>query len=121
MAHRLMDFDCFCDYEPARVYCAVIHRARKSHDCYECGRAKIKPGERYERVFAIWEGGPGVARTCERCLDLREYVRAHVPCFCWAHGNVMDDAHSTVDHYAHEAPGLLFGYWRRVAKIRQAH
>ena len=100
--------DCYCDYEPATVYTAVLHTARKPHKCLECG-GQIAPGEKYERVFAIWEGDPATCKTCTRCLDLREYVKAHVPCFCWAHHSMHDDAIETVEQYAHEAPGLFFG------------
>jgi hypothetical protein len=51
---------------------------------------------------------------------LKEWVKAHVPCFCWAHGNIIEDAIETARNYAHEAPGLLFGAYRRqVAIMRQ--
>jgi hypothetical protein len=110
--------DCYCDYEPARLYSARVYVARKTYVCDECSRA-IAPGTKYERVFGIWDD-PTTYLTCARCLDLREYVAAHVPCFCWAHGNVIEDAIATADQYARDAPGLLFGaYRRRALALRQ--
>jgi len=103
---------CFCDFDPAEFYFVTTPVARKAYRCYECN-GHIKPGEKYERVFASWDGDKQTVRTCSRCLDLREYVKAHVPCFCLMHGSLHDDAIETARHYAHEAPGLLFGAWRR--------
>jgi hypothetical protein len=77
----------------------------------------IKPGEQYEYVFAIWEGEASHCRTCSNCLSLREWVKAHVPCFCWAHGNVIEDAMNTANHWGFEAPGLWFGALRRQVRI----
>lgn len=106
--------DCVCDYDPATVYSAeIVKKARKEHKCFECDRT-IHRGERYERVFGIWDGDVSVFRTCTHCLEIREYVRAHVPCFCCAHGNVVDDAKATAEEWNHEAPGLLFGLYRRI-------
>lgn len=88
-----------------------------THRCTECD-STIHPGERYERVFGVWERDPGVVRTCPRCLDLRDFVAAHVPCFCWSHGNTREDALATARAFAAEAPGLLFGALRREVTIR---
>jgi hypothetical protein len=109
---------CYCDYEPATAYVKSWHRARKQHKCYECHRA-INAGEQYEKVWAVWDGSVGVVKTCTRCLDLREYIEAHVPCFCIGHGNVNEDAIETAIAYKHEAPGLLFGAYRRLVKINR--
>ena len=110
--------DCYCDYDPASVYEASDHIARKEHKCDECG-GKIWPHEPYERVFAIWEGRADTCKTCIRCLALREFIKASVPCFCWAHYNMIEDAMMTADHYSHEAPGLMFGAIRRRILIRR--
>ena len=111
---------CSCDYDPPEFYHrTTISKARKEHGCYECG-GRILQGESYEHVFAKWDGDVGNVNTCQRCLDLREYVKAHVPCFCWAHGNVIDDAIETVRSYAQEVPGLMFGAYRRQVAIRAA-
>lgn len=112
--------DCFCDYEHPSIYNPTkVAAARKEHKCSECRRV-IKPGESYENAFGIWEGERNTFKTCQHCLDLREWVKAHVPCFCWAHGNTREDALSTASGWSHEAPGLLFGAWRREVRIRRA-
>jgi hypothetical protein len=103
---------CYCDYEMPTVYRAATHTARKEHKCRECARI-IKPGERYEYVFAIWEGEACHVRTCSHCLSLREWVKAHVPCFCWGHGEMIEAAINT-------APGFWFGTLRRQVAIEHA-
>ena len=107
----MSDDACYCDYDAPRWYRSKIVKARKVHKCYEC-QCRIKPGERYERAVGMHDSVYSCA-TCERCLALREYVKAHVPCFCWAHGSIHEDAIETAQHYSHEAPGLLFGAYRR--------
>lgn len=111
--------ECYCDYELATVYCKRVYVARKEHRCYECGRT-IRPGEKYESVFAVWEGVAQTVRTCPHCLALREFVVAHVPCSCWSHGNMRDEVLDDAREWGHEAPGLLFGAYRREVAIRRA-
>jgi hypothetical protein len=112
-------YDCVCDGPQPDLYQVAQHKARKEHACSECGR-RIAAGESYERVRGIWEGDPGVYRTCCRCLALREWVKAHVPCFCWYHGNMIDDAIEEARNSAPEAPGFLFGAYRRYVAIKAA-
>lgn len=111
-----MSVDCFCDYDPPSVYRRQIVTARKPHKCYECS-GEIGPGEQYEYVFGIWEGCADVFKTCERCYDIRQWVKNNVPCFCWAHGNMLDDAECAIDDAFWRAPletvGLRFGFLRR--------
>lgn len=104
--------DCWCDYEPAEWVSKKMHVARKEHRCEECGRP-IHPGERYEYTCGKWEGDVSVFKVCPRCLAIRAYVTDHVPCFCWAYGNMRDDAKNTIEEYAPELPGLWFGWARR--------
>lgn len=111
---------CQCDYETPEFYhVTMIQKARKPRKCYECHKA-IQAGESYEHIFAKWDGDVGFVNTCCRCLDLRTYVQAHVPCFCIGHGNVNEDAIETARNWAHEAPGLLFGAYRRQVRIDRA-
>jgi hypothetical protein len=105
---------CACDYDAPSVYDVTWPTAKKVHRCIECG-CDIQPGEKYERVFGIWNGDRDTPKTCARCVDMREWVKAHVPCFCWAHHNLHEDCVETARGYAHEAPGLLFGTRRRQA------
>lgn len=110
--------ECFCDYEMPSVHSVSTPKARKEHQCEEC-RRPIREGEQYERVWGVWDGDMSTFKTCQRCLNLREYVKAHVPCFCWAHGNVIEDAINTAEGWNHEAPGLLFGARRLQVKIKR--
>jgi hypothetical protein len=107
---------CYCDYEPAEFCDTTIRVAKKAHRCGECGYS-IRPGERYEVAAGKWEGQISVHKTCGRCLALREYIQAHVPCFCWAYGGLLNDAEETLDQYRYETPGLWFGALRLVARI----
>lgn len=111
--------ECFCDYEAPTFYNKKTPKANRLHCCEECGGA-IKAGEQYEYVAGHWDGSFGAFKTCQRCLNLREYVKAHVPCFCWAHGNMIEDAINTAEGWNREAPGLLFGAYRLQIKIRRA-
>ncbi|KAF1071996.1 hypothetical protein [Variovorax sp.] len=112
---------CFCDYEPAAFYCATEYTARKEHRCHECGRA-IEPGQRYEKAAAKWEGSVSSYKTCSRCVALREHLKAHVSCFCWAHGNMLDDVCNAVQELPLEVrgSGLLFELGRLGVAIRRA-
>lgn len=112
---------CFCDYEPASFYSVATPKARKAHRCDECGHA-ISPGENYERVGAKWEGMVDTFKTCHRCIALRQHLKAHAPCFCWAHGNLLGDAQDTWEHIAHDAAGtgLMFELGRMAVAIKRA-
>ena len=115
-----MSYECVCDWDPPSLYTStIVKAARKEHQCEECRRT-IKSGESYELVWGMWDGRPDTFKTCSHCLALRDWVKAHVPCFCWAHGNIREDALAAAEGYAHEAPGLLFGAYRREVAIRRA-
>jgi hypothetical protein len=109
---------CYCDYEAPEFYKAAIRKARKAHRCNECA-CVIRPGERYEYVSGMWDGDISTNKTCSRCLELRQYTQGHVPCFCWFHGEMVEEAIETLREYAHELPGLLFGGYRRKVLIER--
>lgn len=114
--------DCYCDYDPPEVSSETLPKARKEHQCTECGTV-IAVGETYERAFGVWDGIADTYKTCLRCRDLRRWVLGNVPCFCWAYTNMLDDARQCVREAALRAPdetaGLQFGFLRRVHAIRQ--
>lgn len=115
-----MSYECYCDYDtPDFYHVEKISSARKSHKCYECG-CQIQAGENYERIRAKWDGDCAIVKTCKRCLALREYVKAHVPCFCFEHGNVNEQAIEEAKAWNHEAPGFLFGAYRLKVEINRA-
>lgn len=109
---------CYCDYESPSVFREGTCKARKHHKCGECG-STIQPGETYEHVWGIWGGCPETYKTCPRCLELRKYVTAHVPCFCLEYGNMLEGATETLREYAYEAPGLWFGGARLLVNINK--
>lgn len=117
-----MSLDCFCDYDPATIYTATTPKARKEHRCDECG-CKISIGQKYENVFGLWEGYASTFKTCEGCYDLRVWVTNNIPCFCWQHGNMLEDAQEAVNEAAYRAPaetvGLRFGFRRRREALRK--
>ena len=113
-----MNDACYCDYDPPEFYHQERRKARTTHRCEECRKA-ILPGEQYEHVRGKWIGNVNSFDTCCRCLALRDFVVAHVPCSCWAHGNMIDDVMQDADAYWHEAPGLLFGAYRRQVLIQR--
>lgn len=118
--------DCYCDFDPAELYNVTTRKARKQHRCEECRRV-IEPGESYENVMGKWDGDINYFKTCSHCLDVRKFVQNSVPCFCWSHGNMLQDACDTI-HEAYgrardEIRGLFMGYGRLVIagrRMRQA-
>lgn len=118
-----MSYDCVCDYDPPEIYTASTPTARKHHVCEECG-CPIAPGERYEYVFGKWDGTVLTFKTCDRCLDIRQWVKNNVPCFCWTHGNMINDAKEAVVEAQYrakdETAGLYFGFLRRIV-LRNRH
>lgn len=114
--------DCYCDYDIPEFYRSEIRRARKPHQCCECG-AQIEPRDEYEYASGKYEGTMFSHKTCRRCYNLRMWVQNNVPCFCWAHCNMIDDAKGAIsDAYlraGNEVAGLRFGFARRVYHIEK--
>ena len=107
--------DCYCDYERPAVYRSARHKAGRAYCCDECG-AEIARGETYERVWAIWDGAPGTARTCCDCLAIRDAL-ATMNCFCWSHHGLWEDVHSQLVE-ADFPVGARFGYLRLIVTHR---
>lgn len=114
--------NCYCDYDLPEVWRSSVVKARKEYRCEECAY-RIKPGEKYEYVWGIWEGCQGSFRTCAHCLELRRWVKNSLPCFCWAHGNLLDDCRNAIedayDRARDEVRGLRFGYLRLRVKHKR--
>lgn len=113
-----MGYDCSCAYDAPSFYECRIVTARKRHQCEEC-TGTILTGERYEYVSGLWDGYFNYYKTCERCIDIRQWTKNNVPCLCWAHGNMIEDCREAVEEAHHRAPtettGLRFGFLRRIA------
>jgi hypothetical protein len=56
-------------------------------------------------------------------VSFRDWLKANTPCFCWAHGNLLDDIRDHLDEIASdlmdEAPGVLFAAGRRYVRLRE--
>lgn len=114
-----MSESCYCDYgEQASVYQKKLVCARKAHRCYECPGI-IAKGDTHECVRSLYEGRWSIARTCPRCLDVRQYMEAHAPCFCWMHGSMLDDARETLKEYGHVCSGFFIGGMKRILRAER--
>lgn len=115
-----MTYDsCSCDYDmPA--FCQVeTRKARKPHKCWEC-RAAIDPGEVYEHVRGKWDGDIWTFKTCALCLELRQWARISVPCFCFSYGDLHENIRDMVDEVHRDVPrGFVFEWGRRLIKIER--
>lgn len=119
-----MGYDCYCDYDQPSFWSQSFPKARKEHSCEECGR-KILPGETYEYVSGLWDDWFDTFKTCQHCVDIRTFVKNSVPCFCWAHGNLMDDVKETLEEASYRAPdemkGVQFAVGRLMVKRKHAN
>lgn len=116
------DYSAFCDCwsdDPCTFLKNETRTARKEHCCGECG-GRIGSGEKYEYVAGIQCGDWWDCKTCERCVALVEWIKAHVPCFCRMYGGLFEDSFSEMVHQARQTPGFAFGILRRVVAINKA-
>lgn len=113
-----MDFDfaCSCD-SYSYPYFERKRKARKEHACYDCSY-KIQPGEPYTAVGGLCEGEWWHGAICSRCMSLLEWVKAHIPCVCVSFGNMREELTEICQEASREAPGLLFGFYRRMLQSR---
>ena len=110
---------CSCDGDPASFYISEDRKARKQHKCYEC-RAVIEPGERYEHARGCWEGTISTFKTCVLCLEIRQWARISVPCFCFNHGDLLENIRDMVTEVRRDCPaGFVMEWGRRVVKIER--
>ena len=115
--------DCYCDYDPPQVYSSRVVKARKEYRCYEC-HARIRVGDKHEYAFGVYDGYAYQPRTCMHCVDIRQFVVNNIPCFCWGHGNLIDDCRDIIQAAYEQAPdevrGVAFGFGRLLVKGRRA-
>lgn len=111
---------CECDYDfdQPEFYTETTARARKHHQCWECS-GYIQPGEVYKRRSGKWDGRVETYPECSLCMELREWAKISVPCFCC---NIFGELHETVREMVRDVaptvPGFLFEYGRRMVRIR---
>jgi hypothetical protein len=80
---------CYCednceDNGPDFPQVETEHIARKSHVCSECG-SDIEPGEKYTRIFGVWDGHPSVFKQCEFCRKIWNILvyECDLDCLCF--------------------------------------
>lgn len=113
-------YECYCDCgEPATVYSErTVKKAKKVHQCCECS-SSILPGESYKSIFGIWDNMMDHFKVCQRCLELKDWAKISVPCFCYCNGELHNAVEDMVDQVRHHVPGFYFEYGRRMVRIRQ--
>lgn len=111
--------DCDWDYDQPSFYReTLIAASRKQYRCDEC-RGPILKGEQYKQVVGKWEGDLDTFRTCQPCIELKQWAEISVPCFCASIGELHERAREMVDDLWPTIPGFLFEWGRRVVKIRR--
>ena len=109
---------CGCNYDPPTwISIRKVTAARKPHRCYEC-LAVIHAGEPYEYIAGKWDT-VGIFHICERCVELREWAKISMPCFCWSYGDLHKLVREMVRDVAPRVPGFFMEYGRRMVRIRQ--
>ncbi len=70
---------CSTDFDPAVLWHETLRKARKPHECYECG-LPIPVGRHYVNTVAIQERGdrPEVYAVHAECEALREFVAKEI-------------------------------------------
>jgi hypothetical protein len=63
------------DFEAPQAFQQAMRKARKSHQCCECGQ-EIAPRSWYEYSSGIWEGRPDSFKTCTTCVEIRDEYSA---------------------------------------------
>lgn len=91
--------------DPPQVYSVTEYTARKEHKCNECGRF-IKPGEKYQRAFGVYDGCSSTYRTCAHCLVAQAWLIEN--CDGFVHFEVYEEV---VEH-AMEYKQIRFGMLR---------
>jgi len=111
---------CECiDSDPPEFMSQRIRTARKQGRCYEC-RCSIEPRTKYEETFGKWDGNVSNFKTCQLCLEVRNWAQISVPCFCWTFGEMLEDVKILVDEARRDMPpGWMFEWGRRMVPIRK--
>jgi hypothetical protein len=111
--------ECDYDYDPPKVFRAgLVKRARKQHRCDECN-GPILAGESYKKRGGVWQETFETYRQCALCVELEEWAKISVPCFCWdIFGTLHERVQEMVQDVAPTIPGFFFEYGRRMVKIR---
>ncbi len=109
---------CDCDYDPVDWFTSDdIKASRKHHQCTEC-RGPIFKGESYRRARYKFEGEMWTHRMCKLCIEMEQWAKISMPCFCTGFGDLHEMVREMVADIAHTIPGFFFEYGRRMVKIK---
>ena len=82
--------ECYCDPLYSDDFCPVWvvtwRTARKDHKCCEC-LEPIRPGQKYERIFSVYDGAVNAYKTCEFCAKEYKAILTRNPDLHWMKGN----------------------------------
>ena len=77
-----MSYECYCEPMESDGYSDVWNItwpvARKEHICCEC-KDTISKGQKYQRIFSVYEGTVDVFKTCEFCASEFDRLRKKHP------------------------------------------
>ena len=94
---------CYCDYETGPSFFKDETRhAAKEHQCSECP-GLIHVGEKYIYSFGIWDGFGQSFYWCKHCVAVKDWVTAHLPCFCFSYGGLHDDVGALLQEISFQA------------------
>lgn len=87
-----MSMECYCEPMDAdgggcEVWNLTWRKARVQHRCCEC-KEPILQGERYERIFSVFEDEINVSTTCEFCANEYQRLLAKHPDLSWLKGEL---------------------------------
>jgi hypothetical protein len=109
---------CDCDYDPP-TFCEITRpKARKVHRCDECF-GPIAAGEHYENVAGLWDGELQTFKTCPLCLELRDWAKISMPCFCTAYTELHETVREMVGDIRSTVPGIVMEWGRRIIRIER--
>lgn len=99
--------DCDYDYDQPEFYDAgIVKRSRKDHRCDEC-YGPIFVGESYERGAGKFDGNLFSHNECSTCLEIREWAKISMPCFCaYEFGTLIDRVEEMVGDVEREVEGF---------------
>ena len=117
-----MACECNTDDVPPTVWRqATVRRSRKPATCCEC-RSVIPVGSSFLRTFGVWDCEPKTFITCADCLAFLAWVEAHLPCFCYAYGQLFSEAADDCYEWAQEEalPELYDECRARIKRLNMA-
>jgi hypothetical protein len=87
------------------VYSETFHRARKAHRCCACD-STIRRGDRYARIFLIFQRDPELVLRCLRCQTIHKHLRDLDPGATWP-AERLDCGEEYAEHWGKQPPAEI--------------